>query len=55
MAEALYSAEQRGGKSTETVGKVSVTYADTPADLQAEVRRAALLYLGQTGLLYAGV
>ena len=62
LAEAIYSAavkqQESAGKSSEKVGGYSVSYegrTQQQAALADEKRRILRLWLGGTGLLYAGV
>ena len=58
IIDKMYSIEEDGGvKVSETVGKHSVTYADTSNNTTEDklYYRTALTYLANTGLLYRGV
>lgn len=58
VADALLRKEQRDGIAAESNDGVSVTYAIYASETNENERRlyqAAVLYLGNTGLLYRGV
>ena len=58
VADVLLQKEQRDGIAAESNDGVSVTYATYASETNANERRlyqAAVLYLGNTGLLYRGV
>lgn len=58
IIDKMYSIEEDGGvKVAETVGKHSVTYADTSNNTTEDklYYRIALTYLANTGLLYRGL
>ncbi len=54
MAEILYVDEKRNGKTSENTDGYSVSY-DTGKSLSGTLYDVARVYLGDTGLLYAGV
>ena len=54
MAEILYTDEKRGGETSENTDGYSVSY-DTGKSLASTLYDVARVYLGDTGLLYAGV
>ena len=53
-AEVILKHEESGGKSSESVGKLSVTY-DTRKTAEKKMYAAIQPYLADTGLLYKGV
>lgn len=53
VAEVILKNEESGGKSSETVGKLSVTY-NTKGTAERKMYSAAYPYLAHTGLLYRG-
>lgn len=55
VADVLLQKEQRGGIASETNDGISVTYATEGSTEEQRLYRAAVLYLGSTGLLYRGV
>lgn len=58
VADALLRKEQRDGIAAESNDGVSITYVTYTSETNAEEQRlyrAAVLYLGNTGLLYRGV
>lgn len=56
VAESIYSVEKNGGiKSSETVGKHSVSYKTEDINTNKELYNIAKLYLANTGLLYRGI
>lgn len=55
VADALLRKEQRDGIAAETNDGVSVTYATEGKTDEERLYQAAVLYLGNTGLLYRGV
>lgn len=54
MAEIIQADEKRGGKTSENTDGYSVSY-DTGKSLGSMLYDVAQVYLGDTGLLYAGV
>lgn len=54
MTEILYADEKRSGKSSENTDGYSVSY-DTEKSLGSTLYDVVRVYLGDTGLLYAGV
>lgn len=54
MSEILYADEKRNGKTSESTDGYSVSY-DTGKSLADTLYDVARVYLGDTGLLYAGV
>ena len=54
MSEILYADEKRNGKTSESTDGYSVSY-DTEKSLSDTLYDVARVYLGDTGLLYAGV
>lgn len=54
MAEIIQADEKRGGKTSENTDGYSVSY-DTGESLGSMLYDVAKVYLGNTGLLYAGV
>ena len=54
MAEDIFKAEQRAGIRHENIDGYSVTFAPGE-DISATLFKTAKLYLGNTGLLFAGV
>ena len=54
MSEILYADEKRDGKTSENTDGYSVSY-DTGKSLDGMLYDVARVYLGDTGLLYAGV
>ena len=54
MSELIYADEKRSGKSSENNDGYSVSY-ETGKSLEASLYDVARVYLGDTGLLYAGV
>lgn len=54
MSEVLYADEKRAGKTSENTDGYSVSY-DTGKSLSGTLYDVARVYLGDTGLLYAGV
>lgn len=54
MSEILYTDEKRKGKTSESTDGYSVSY-DTGKSLAGTLYDVARVYLGDTGLLYAGV
>lgn len=54
MAEILYADEKRNGKISENTDGYSVSY-DTGKSLASILYDVVRVYLGDTGLLYAGV
>ena len=54
MTEILYADEKRSGKSSENTDGYSVSY-DTGKSLGSTLYDVVRVYLGDTGLLYAGV
>ena len=54
-ADALLQKEQRDGIAAESNDGVSVTYASETNANERRLYQAAVLYLGNTGLLYRGV
>ena len=55
VADVLLLKEQRDGIAAETNDGVSVTYATEGKTDEERLYQAAVLYLGNTGLLYRGV
>lgn len=55
VADALLQKEQRDGIASETNDGISVTYTTEGSTDEQRLYRAAVLYLGSTGLLYRGV
>lgn len=55
VADALLQKEQRDGIAAESNDGVSVTYASETNANERRLYQAAVLYLGNTGLLYRGV
>lgn len=55
VADALLRKEQRDGIAAETNDGISVTYTTEGSTEEQRLYRAAVLYLGNTGLLYRGV
>lgn len=55
VADVLLLKEQRDGVAAETNDGVSVTYATEGKTDEERLYQAAVLYLGNTGLLYRGV
>lgn len=53
MAEIIQADEKRGGKTSENTDGYSVSY-DTEKSLGSTLYDVARVYLGNTGLLYAG-
>lgn len=53
-AEVILKHEESGGKSSESVGKLSITY-DTRKTEEKKMYAAIQPYLANTGLLYCGV
>ena len=51
----LLQKEQRDGIASETNDGISVTYTTEGSTEEQRLYRAAVLYLGSTGLLYRGV
>ena len=54
MSEILYADEKRNGKTSENTDGYSVSY-DTGVSLNSLLYSIVQVYLGNTGLLYAGV
>ena len=54
MSEILYADEQRNGKTSENTDGYAVSY-DTGKSLGSMLYDVVQVYLGDTGLLYAGV
>ena len=54
MAEIIQADEKRGGKTSENTDGYSVSY-DTGKSLGSTLYDVVRVYLGDTGLLYAGV
>lgn len=54
MSEIIYADERRNGKTSENTDGYSVSY-DTGKALTGTLYDVARVYLGDTGLLYAGV
>lgn len=54
MSEILYADERRNGKTSENTDGYSVSY-DTGKSLAGTLYDVVRVYLGDTGLLYAGV
>lgn len=54
MSEILYADEKKDGKTSENTDGYSVSY-DTGKSLDGMLYDVARVYLGDTGLLYAGV
>lgn len=54
MSEILYADEKRNGKTSENTDGYVVSY-DTGSSLSGTLYDVAQVYLGDTGLLYAGV
>ena len=54
MTEILYADEKRDGKTSENTDGYSVSY-DTEKSLGSTLYDVVQVYLGDTGLLYAGV
>ena len=54
MSEILYADEMRNGKASENTDGYAVSY-DTGSSLSGTLYDVAQVYLGDTGLLYAGV
>lgn len=54
VAEVILKNDQSDGKSSETVGKLSVTY-NTKGTAEKKMYSAAYPHLAYTGLLYRGV
>lgn len=54
VADALLRKEQRDGIASETNDGISVTYTTEGSTDEQRLYRAAVLYLGNTGLLYRG-
>lgn len=54
MTEILYADEKRDGKTSENTDGYSVSY-DTRKSLSGALYDVVRVYLGDTGLLYAGV
>lgn len=54
MTEILYADEKRSGKTSENTDGYSVSY-DTGKSLGSTLYDVVRVYLGDTGLLYAGV
>lgn len=54
MAEIIQADEKRGGKTSENTDGYSVSY-DTEKSLGSTLYDVVQVYLGDTGLLYAGV
>ena len=55
VADVLLQKEQRDGIASETNDGISVTYTTEGSTEEQRLYRAAVLYLGNTGLLYRGV
>ena len=55
VADALLRKEQRDGIAAETNDGISVTYTTEGSADEQRLYRVAVLYLGNTGLLYRGV
>lgn len=55
VADTLLRKEQRDGIASETNDGISVTYTTEGSTDEQRLYRAAVLYLGNTGLLYRGV
>lgn len=53
-AEVILKHEESGGKSSESVGKLSITY-DTRKTVEKKMYAVIQPYLANTGLLYRGV
>ncbi|MBQ2931295.1 MAG: hypothetical protein IJE62_00410 [Clostridia bacterium] len=54
LAEEIFEEEKRGGVKSENIDGYSVTFKDqSPAGRR--LLKTALIYLGKSGLLYAGV
>lgn len=54
LAEGIYLEQRKGGIKTENIDGYSVTYSNQSPALQ-RLLEIALMYLGNSGLLYAGV
>lgn len=55
IAEKLLIAGETGSKTAEKVGSYSVSYHyDTPEQREKELYKTALIYLGDSGLMYRG-
>ena len=54
-ADVLLQKQQRDGIASETNDGISVTYTTEGSTEEQRLYRAAVLYLGSTGLLYRGV
>lgn len=54
MSELIYEDEKRSGKASESNDGYSVSY-ETGKSLESELYGVACVYLGDTGLMYAGV
>lgn len=54
MSELIYADEKRAGKASENNDGYSVSY-ETEKPLEVSLYDVARVYLGDTGLLYAGV
>lgn len=54
VADVLLRKEQRDGIASETNDGISVTYTTEGSTDEQRLYRAAVLYLGNTGLLYRG-
>lgn len=55
VADVLLQKEQRGGIASETNDGISVTYTTEGSTEEQRLYHAAVLYLGNTELLYRGV
>ena len=55
VADVLLQKEQRGGIASETNDGISVPYTPEGSTDEQRLYRAAVLYLGNTGLLFRGV
>lgn len=55
VADAILQKEQRDGIASETNDGISVTYTTEGKTDEERLYQAAVLYLGNTGLLYRGV
>ena len=54
MSELIYTDEKRAGKASENNDGYSVSY-ETGKSLESSLYDVACVYLGDTGLMYAGV
>ena len=55
VTDVLLQKEQRDGIASETNDGISVTYTTEGSTEEQRLYRAAVLYLGNTGLVYRGV